>query len=531
MISGLFQSPSFAIPETIPDYLIKKLHLISLEEAVRKIHLPSTPDEIRKAQYRLKFEELFAIQLKILNQKAGRSKVFKGFVFTKVGEYFNTFYKEHLHFQLTNAQKRVMREIRSDLGSGKQMNRLLQGDVGSGKTLVALMSILIAIDNGFQSCLMAPTEILAMQHFNTITRFLEDMKLNVMLLTGSTKKKEREAIYESLHDGSLHLIIGTHALLEDPVQFNNLGLVIIDEQHRFGVAQRAALWKKNTQQPHVLVMTATPIPRTLAMTIYGDLDVSVIDEMPPGRKPIQTYHYYDSKRLTMYGFLRKQIDRGQQVFIVYPLIEESEKLDYIALDEGYAGITEFFKPPDYTVVCVHGRMKSEDKAYGMRLFNEGKAHIMIATTVIEVGVDIPNATIMVVESAERFGLSQLHQLRGRVGRGADQSYCILMTGYKLSNEAKKRIETMVSTNDGFEIAEVDLKLRGPGDIEGTQQSGVPFDLKIANLARDGQIVQFARDMAEQILQDDPQLTDPKNRLLTEMLGSMRTTQFDWSSIS
>jgi ATP-dependent DNA helicase RecG len=531
LLSSIFQSSSFAVPETLPESLVKKLRLISLEEAIRKIHLPSTPDEIRKAQYRLKFEELFSIQLKILSQKAGRSKASKGFVFAKVGEYFNKFYKEHLHFELTNAQKRVMREIRADLGSGKQMNRLLQGDVGSGKTLVALMSALIAIDNGFQTCLMAPTEILANQHFNTITKFLEDLDLKVMLLKGSTKKKEREAIFESLQDGSLNLLIGTHALLEDPVQFKNLGLVIIDEQHRFGVAQRASLWKKNIQPPHVLVMTATPIPRTLAMTIYGDLDVSVIDEMPPGRKPIQTYHYYDSKRLTMYGFLRKQIDRGQQVFIVYPLIEESEKLDYIALDEGYAGVTEFFKPPDYMVACVHGRMKTEDKEYGMRLFKEGKAHILIATTVIEVGVDIPNATIMVVESAERFGLSQLHQLRGRVGRGADQSYCILMTGYKLSNEAKKRIETMVNTNDGFEIAEVDLKLRGPGDIEGTQQSGIPFDLKIANLARDGQIVQYAREIAEQIIQDDPQLTAPGNSLLLSLIRSIRTSHFDWSSIS
>ncbi len=531
LIAGIFQSPSFKMPETLPEYMTRKFKLVSLDEAIRKIHLPSNAEDIRKAQYRLKFEELFAIQLKILSQKVGRSKVFKGFVFSKVGDYFNTFYKEHLHFELTNAQKKVMREIRTDLGSGKQMNRLLQGDVGSGKTLVALMSTLIALDNGYQSCLMAPTEILALQHYNTITKFLEDMPVKVKLLTGSTKKKEREVIFNELNDGSLHLLIGTHALLEDPVQFKNLGLVVIDEQHRFGVAQRAALWKKSTQQPHVLVMTATPIPRTLAMTIYGDLDVSVIDEMPPGRKPIQTYHYYDSKRLVMYGFLRKQIDRGQQVFIVYPLIEESEKLDYIALEEGYAGITEFFKPPEYTVVCVHGRMKTEDKEYGMRLFKEGKAHIMIATTVIEVGVDIPNATVMVVESAERFGLSQLHQLRGRVGRGADQSYCILMTGYKLSNEAKKRIDTMVSTNDGFEIAEVDLKLRGPGDIEGTQQSGIPFDLKIANLARDGQMVQYTREIAEQVLRDDPELKNQNNKLLVDMLGTMRTSQFDWSSIS
>jgi ATP-dependent DNA helicase RecG len=531
LISGIFQSPSFSVSESLPEYLVKNLRLISLEEAIRKIHLPASGDDIRKAQYRLKFEELFAIQLKILRLKIGRSRSVEGFVFAKVGEFFNTFYKEHLHFELTNAQKKVIREIRQDTGSGKQMNRLLQGDVGSGKTLVALMSMLLALDNGYQSCLMAPTEILAMQHYSTIVRFLEGMPVTVELLTGSTKKKAREVIFESLQDGSLHILIGTHALLEDQVKFRNLGMVVIDEQHRFGVAQRAILWKKNKEEPHVLVMTATPIPRTLAMTIYGDLDVSVIDEMPPGRKPVETYHYYDSKRLTMYGFLRKQIDRGQQVFIVYPLIEESEKLDYIALDEGYAGVTEFFKPPDYTVVCVHGRMKTEDKEYGMRLFKEGKAHIMVATTVIEVGVDIPNATIMVVESAERFGLSQLHQLRGRVGRGGDQSYCILMTGYKLSNEAKKRIETMVSTNNGFEIAEIDLKLRGPGDIEGTQQSGIPFDLKLANLARDGQLVQYARDLAEEILAKDPELSDPKNRLLNSMLKSMRSTRIDWSEIA
>jgi ATP-dependent DNA helicase RecG len=531
LIASVFQSASFVLTETLPEHVIKKHKLISLDQAIRKIHLPSSDDDIKRAQFRLKFEELFSIQLKILNQKAGRSRSFKGFVFSRVGDHFNNFYKNHLHFNLTNAQKRVIREIRTDLGSGKQMNRLLQGDVGSGKTLVALMSGLIAIDNGFQTCVMAPTEILANQHFNTITAFLKELPLKVMLLTGSTKKKEREIIFEGIRDGSVHLLIGTHALLEDPVQFKNLGLVIIDEQHRFGVAQRAALWKKNTQQPHILVMTATPIPRTLAMTIYGDLDVSVIDELPPGRKPIYTYHYYDTKRLTMYGFIKKQIDRGQQVFIVYPLIEGSEKLDYIALDEGYAGVTEFFKPPDYSVACVHGRMKTEDKAYGMRLFREGKAHILIATTVIEVGVDIPNATIMVVESAERFGLSQLHQLRGRVGRGSDQSYCILMSSFKLSNEAKKRLETMVNTNDGFEIAEVDLKLRGPGDIEGTQQSGIPFDLKIANLARDGQIVQLARETAEQIINDDPELSAPQNCLLFKLINSIRSSQFDWSSIS
>lgn len=531
LITTLFQQDNLIIPESLPGYLVKKLRLIPLAEALKKIHFPTDSNDIKKAQHRLKFEELFAIQLKILKLKFGRSEQFKGFNFSKVGDYFNTFYRQNLQFELTEAQKRVMREIRADLGSGKQMNRLLQGDVGSGKTLIALMSVLIALDNDYQTCLMAPTEILAMQHYNTLTGLLTGINVNVKLLTGSTRKKEREAISRELLDGSLQLLIGTHALLEDTVQFANLGLAIIDEQHRFGVMQRARLWKKNTQPPHVLVMTATPIPRTLAMTLYGDLDVSVIDEMPPGRKPIQTTHYYESKRLMMYGFLRNQIDRGQQAFIVYPLIEESEKLDYIALEDGYAGVTEFFKPPGYTVVCVHGRMKTPDKEYGMRLFTEGKAHIMVATTVIEVGVDIPNASIMVIESAERFGLSQLHQLRGRVGRGADQSYCILMTGYKLSNEAKKRIDTMIQTNDGFEIAETDLKLRGPGDIEGTQQSGVPFDLKISNLARDGQMVQYARDIAEQVLEEDPKLADPKNNLLLNMLQGMRTTQFDWSDIS
>ncbi|MBN1953179.1 MAG: ATP-dependent DNA helicase RecG [Bacteroidales bacterium] len=531
MISGVFQAHKAPFPETLPAYLVEKLRLMSADEALRKIHLPANDNEIKKAQYRLKFEELLAIQLKILRQKVGRSEYFKGFVFGKVGQLFNRFYKEMLSFELTGAQKRVMKEIRADLGSGRQMNRLLQGDVGSGKTLVALMSMLLALDNGYQACLMAPTEILASQHYNTLSDMLKGLPVQLSLLTGSTRKKAREAQLASLQDGSLHIIVGTHALLEDTVQFRRLGLVVIDEQHRFGVAQRARLWKKSSEPPHILVMTATPIPRTLAMTLYGDLDVSVIDEMPPGRKPIQTYHYFDSKRLAMYGFLRKQIDRGQQVFIVYPLIEESEKLDYIALEEGYAGVTELFKPPEYVVVCVHGRMKSEDKEYGMRLFKEGKAHIMVATTVIEVGVDIPNASIMVIESAERFGLSQLHQLRGRVGRGADQSYCILMTGYKLSNEAKKRIDIMVQTNDGFIIAEEDLKLRGPGDIEGTQQSGVPFDLKIANLARDGQILQYARNVAEDVLSEDPHLKEPKNKLLARMMDSMQSSQFDWSLIS
>jgi len=417
------------------------------------------------------------------------------------------------------------------MGSGRQMNRLLQGDVGSGKTLVALMAMLIALDNGYQACLMAPTELLANQHFNTISRFLDDMGISVLLLTGSTKKNERELLHEQLRSGELHILIGTHALLEDEVQFNNLGLVIIDEQHRFGVAQRARLWKKTEQLPHVLVMTATPIPRTLAMTLYGDLDVSVIDEMPPGRKPVQTIHYYESKRLVLFGFMRKQIAMGRQIYIVYPLIKESEKLDYIALEEGYEAITRAFPPPEHTVVCVHGQMKPEEKEKAMHYFIKGLAQIMVSTTVIEVGVDIPNASVMVIENSERFGLSQLHQLRGRVGRGADQSYCILMSSYKLSHEARKRLETMVQTNDGFEIAEIDLKLRGPGDIEGTQQSGIPFDLKIANLGQDGQILQFARDIAANMLEKDPQLSGPENVLCRQQLTKLFKSAVDWSIIS
>ena len=417
------------------------------------------------------------------------------------------------------------------MGSGKQMNRLLQGDVGSGKTLVALMCMLIALDNGYQACLMAPTEILANQHFETITSFLEGLNINVKLLTGTTKKSERIIIHEELQNGELQILTGTHALLEDPVKFKNLGMVIIDEQHRFGVAQRAKLWKKNEQPPHVLVMTATPIPRTLAMTLYGDLDVSVIDEMPPGRKPVRTVHYFDSKRLPMFGFLRKQIKEGRQIFIVYPLIKESEKMDYKDLEDGYESISRAFTPPDYLVVCVHGQMKTEEKETAMKHFVEGRAHILIATTVVEVGVDIPNASVMVIESAERFGLSQLHQLRGRVGRGADQSYCILMSSHKLTNEAKKRIDIMTRTNDGFEIAEMDLKLRGPGDIEGTQQSGIPFDLKIANLAQDGQLIQFARDVATKILDADADLEKPGNEILRKVLKKMIKSKIDWSVIS
>jgi ATP-dependent DNA helicase RecG len=517
--------------ESLPDHLITTLKLAGLDEALRNIHYAESSDKLRKAIYRLKFEELFYIQLNILSQKNKRQSYFKGFVFSKVGDNLNNFYKNRLGFELTEAQKRVIREIRKDMGSGRQMNRLLQGDVGSGKTLVALMAMLIALDNGFQTCLMAPTELLANQHFITISRFLSDMGISVLLLTGSTKKSERELLHEQLRSGELHILIGTHALLEDAVQFNNLGLVIIDEQHRFGVAQRARLWKKTDQLPHVLVMTATPIPRTLAMTLYGDLDVSVIDELPPGRKPIQTIHYYESKRLVLFGFMKKQIAMGRQIYIVYPLIKESEKLDYIALEEGYEAITRAFPSPEYTVVCVHGKMKPEEKEKGMHYFIKGLAQIMVATTVIEVGVDIPNASVMVIENAERFGLSQLHQLRGRVGRGADQSYCVLMSSYKLSHEARKRLEIMVQTNDGFEIAETDLKLRGPGDIEGTQQSGIPFDLKIANLGQDGQILQYARDIAAELLDKDPQLSNPENALCRQQMIKQFKAEVDWSKIS
>ena len=531
LIGNLINELDRKIEETLPHYLLEKLNLLPLGKALFNIHFPENNDLLRKSNYRLKFEELFFIQLNILKVKNFRNRSIEGFVFSKVGDNLNTFYKKRLDFELTNAQKRVIKEIRKDLGSGKQMNRLLQGDVGSGKTLVALMCMLIALDNGFQACIMAPTEILANQHFDTITSFLKGLDINISLLTGTTKKNEREIIHENLQKGELQILIGTHALLEDPVKFKNLGLVIIDEQHRFGVAQRAKLWKKNENPPHVLVMTATPIPRTLAMTLYGDLDVSVIDEMPPGRKPVRTVHYFDSKRLPMFGFLKKQIKEGRQIFIVYPLIKESEKMDYKDLEDGYESISRAFPPPDYLVVCVHGKMKPAEKDLAMKCFIDGKAHILIATTVVEVGVDIPNASVMVIESAERFGLSQLHQLRGRVGRGADQSYCILMSSHKMTNEAKKRIDIMTRTNDGFEIAEVDLKLRGPGDIEGTQQSGIPFDLKIASLGQDGQILQYARDVATQILDDDPELEKAENKLLLKWLKTMARSKVDWSSIS
>jgi ATP-dependent DNA helicase RecG len=508
-----------------------KYKLMDIHDALVKIHFPSDPDELERARYRLKFEELFYIQLNLLRFKTNRNLKLNGFVFSKVGDNFNNFYFNNLKFTLTDAQKRVMKEIRRDLGSGRQMNRLLQGDVGSGKTLVALMCMLIALDNGYQACLMAPTEILENQHFHTISKFLAGIDIKILLLTGSSKKALRNTISETLLDGSLHILIGTHALLEEKVQFKNLGLVIIDEQHRFGVAQRAQLWDKNLTPPHVLVMTATPIPRTLAMTLYGDLDVSVIDELPPGRVPIKTMHFTDSERNKVFGFIRNQIAESRQIYIVYPLIKESESMDYKDLEDGWDTVSRAFPPPKYCISIVHGKMTPANKESSMKLFKDGYAHILIATTVIEVGVDIPNATVMIIESAERFGLSQLHQLRGRVGRGADQSYCILMSADKLSKEAARRIEVMVSTNDGFEIAETDLQLRGPGDIEGTQQSGIPFDLKIANLGRDGQLIEYVRHIAEGILDDDPKLEKSQNFLFRSELKRLFIQRQSWSNIS
>ena len=517
--------------ETLPSWLLSSLKLVTLDRALKQIHFPDTVHDHRYAELRLKFEELFYIQLNILQKRTIRKTEFRGNRFEHVGEHLNSFYRENLPFELTNAQKKVLREIRVDLGSGKQMNRLLQGDVGSGKTLVALMSMLIALDNSFQACMMAPTEILAAQHYKSISQFLEGLDVSIELLTGSTKKADRERIHSSLLDGTLKILVGTHALLEDVVQFKNLGLVIIDEQHRFGVAQRAKLWQKSKVLPHILVMTATPIPRTLSMTLYGDLDISVIDELPPGRKPIITKHFYDNQRLKVFGFLKQEILKGRQVFIVYPLISESEKMDYKDLEDGLESISRAFPPPDYQVGVLHGKMKSEEKEIAMKHFVAGRTNIMVATTVIEVGVDVPNASIMVIESAERFGLSQLHQLRGRVGRGAEQSYCILMSGYKLSEDGRKRLETMVSTNDGFEIAEVDLKLRGPGDLEGTQQSGVPFNLKIAHLGKDQQILSLARDTAEKILEEDPKLELEKNFIFAKHIRKGSPYAINWGDIS
>ena len=523
---ALLQGP---LLETLSSKVVEENYLMSLDEAIRNIHFPQNPEKLRRAQYRLKFEELFYVQLNILRYTKDRQRKYRGLVFERVGEVFNTFYSQNLPFQLTGAQKRVIKEIRKDMGSGRQMNRLLQGDVGSGKTLVALMSMLIALDNGFQACMMAPTEILAAQHYETIKQFLFGMNVRVELLMGSVKGKKREEILKGLLAGEVQILIGTHAVLEDTVGFSSLGMVVIDEQHRFGVAQRAKLWSKNTRPPHVLVMTATPIPRTLAMTLYGDLDVSVIDELPPGRKPIQTIHQFDNRRASLYAGIRKQIDEGRQIYIVYPLIKESEKIDIKNLEEGYGHICAEF--PECQVSKVHGQMKPAEKDAEMQRFVNGETQIMVATTVIEVGVNVPNASVMVIENAERFGLSQLHQLRGRVGRGADQSYCILVTSYKLSEETRKRLEIMVQTNDGFEIAEADLKLRGPGDLEGTQQSGVAFDLKIADIARDGQLLQHVREIATEIIERDPTGVLPENEILWRQLQSLRKTHVNWSAIS
>ena len=523
---ALLQGP---LLETLSPQVVEENHLMSLDEALRNIHFPQNPEKLRRAQYRLKFEELFYVQLNILRYTKDRQRKYRGLIFERVGEVFNTFYSQNLPFQLTGAQKRVIKEIRKDMGSGRQMNRLLQGDVGSGKTLVALMSMLIALDNGYQACMMAPTEILAAQHYETIKQLLFGMNVRVELLMGSVKGKKREEILKGLLTGEVQILIGTHAVLEDTVNFASLGMVVIDEQHRFGVAQRAKLWSKNVRPPHVLVMTATPIPRTLAMTLYGDLDVSVIDELPPGRKPIQTIHQFDNRRASLYSGIRKQINEGRQVYIVYPLIKESEKIDIKNLEEGYELVCSEF--PECQVSKVHGQMKPAEKDAEMQRFVNGETQIMVATTVIEVGVNVPNASVMVIENAERFGLSQLHQLRGRVGRGADQSYCILVTSYKLSEETRKRLEIMVQTNDGFEIAEADLKLRGPGDLEGTQQSGVAFDLKIADIARDGQLLQHVREIAAGIIEKDPTGVLIENEILWRQLQSLRKTNVNWSAIS
>ena len=525
----LLNSLNWTLPETLPEYLLAQIQMMPFAEAIRNVHFPESVEKLRKAQLRLKFDELFFIQLNMLRSATLRKRKLRGIVFASVGDCFNTFYKDYLPFELTNAQKRVVREIRTDMGSGRQMNRLLQGDVGSGKTLVALLAMLLAIDNHCQACIMAPTEILAAQHYATIKGFLKDMPVQVALLTGSTKKKERNRILPAIANGEIQIVVGTHALIEDSVNFASLGLAIIDEQHRFGVEQRSRLWTKNVTVPHVLVMTATPIPRTLAMTLYGDLDVSVIDELPPGRKPVLTVHRYDNKKAQLYDFLRKEIRLGRQVYVVYPLIEGSEKLDYKNLEEGFETFQSVF--PEYKVCMVHGRMKPAEKEAEMQKFVSGEAQILMATTVIEVGVNVPNASVMVIESAERFGLSQLHQLRGRVGRGAEQSYCVLVSSYKLSNETRKRLEIMVNSNNGFEIAEADLRLRGHGDLEGTRQSGEGIDLKIANLAADGQILQYARDMAQEVLNEDPDLLSEANRILNERLKILFSRKINWGMIS
>ena len=518
-----------ALPETLPDFITHRLHLVSRDEAFRNIHYPHSHQELQKAQVRLKFEELFYVQLNILRYASDHRRKYRGYVFNRVGEIFNSFYANNLPFSLTGAQKRVMHEIRADMCSGKQMNRLLQGDVGSGKTLVALMTMLIALDNGFQACMMAPTEILAEQHLQTIREFLKGMDIRVELLTGIVKGKKRQAILDALACGEVQILVGTHAIIEETVQFAHLGLAVIDEQHRFGVAQRAKLWSKSLNPPHVLVMTATPIPRTLAMTIYGDLDVSVIDELPPGRKPIQTLHKFDTQLTSLYQSIRRQINMGRQVYIVFPLIKESEKSDLKNLEEGFETLKEAF--PDYNLSKVHGKMKPAEKETEMEKFVKGETQILVATTVIEVGVNVPNASVMVILDAQRFGLSQLHQLRGRVGRGSDQSYCILVTNYKLSEDTRKRIDIMCDTNDGFRIAEADLKLRGPGDLEGTQQSGIAFDLKIANIARDGQLVQLARQEAQAVIEADPQCSLPQYAPLWSRLRELKKTNINWAAIS
>jgi ATP-dependent DNA helicase RecG len=530
LVKTILLNEKFFIPESLTPELIQGLRLINRQEAFVNIHFPQTPELLKKAQTRLKFEELFYIQLRLAKQRYGRLLRHEGHRFLRVGDYVNQFYHHHLTFELTNAQKRVIKEIRADLGSGNQMNRLLQGDVGSGKTLVALMTMLIALDNEFQSCMMAPTEILARQHFNTITGMLTGLNVVVKLLTGSTKQAEKLEIQEGLQNGTVHLLIGTHALIEENVRFKKLGLVVIDEQHRFGVAQRAKLWEKNVVTPHILVMTATPIPRTLAMTLYGDLDTSIIDEMPPGRKPIVTKHVYEPGRGKVFGFIREKIAEGRQVYIVFPLIQESETLDLKNLTDGYQAVIQEFAPPDYAVSMVHGKMKQKEKDAEMKRFLEKKTNIMVATTVIEVGVDVPNASVMVIENAERFGLSQLHQLRGRVGRGSDQSFCILMSSYELSAEARKRISTMVRTNDGFEISETDLQLRGPGDLQGTQQSGI-MDLRIADIVKDEKILKYARNVASEIISKDPALSDKKNDILAHHLLNMEKKQQNWGLIS
>ncbi|MFA6334406.1 MAG: ATP-dependent DNA helicase RecG [Bacteroidales bacterium] len=528
--SAVLKQSTDGITETLPDYLLRDKKLLPLRTSLQNIHFPANLKILAQAQMRLKFEELFFLQLSLLKQKSLRERNVKGFLMPRVGNYFNTCFK-NIPFELTGAQKRVIKEIRRDLVSGRQMNRLLQGDVGSGKTMVAVLCALIAADNGYQSCIMAPTEVLANQHYNSVFKIIQDSGINVALLTGSTKTKERKKILENLINGNIHILFGTHALIEDTVQFSRLGFAVIDEQHRFGVEQRARLWSKSEEVPHVLVMTATPIPRTLAMTLYGDLDVSLLDELPPGRKSIQTIHATETQRGRIYSFMREQIKAGRQIFVVYPLIKESEKMDYKNLQEGYEHIVQEFKQPDYITAVVHGQQKNEDKAHDMDLFVKGRANILVSTSVIEVGVDVPNASVMMIESAERFGLSQLHQLRGRVGRGSESSYCILMTGYKLTKESRQRIDLMCSTQDGFELAEADLRMRGPGDLEGTQQSGLAVELHISNLSKDSQILEDARQYAQKVLDIDPLIESEQNRLLREGLAALRKDDKDYSQIS